>query len=105
MLDFTDIATIDTDVITPSDVARRAGSLRTSSDASAEAFADCGRAFMSFGLFQEAMAAYSDAIARDSNCLGGFLGRAQAGYALMLAGRDMENARTSSEVASDYRQA
>jgi len=104
MLDFSDIQKLDTAVLTPGDVARKVAELQSSINSSPAAFIDCGSAFLSFGMLPEAWAAYSEAVTRDSESVKGFLGRAQAGYGLMLACEDEERIATVSlQVASDFR--
>jgi tetratricopeptide (TPR) repeat protein len=78
--------------------------LRAREEVSPRAFVECGQAFMSFSMLGEAVGAYSDAIARDRECVDGFLGRAEAGYALMLLSTEDETVEEIGlKVAGDFR--
>lgn len=82
--DIDEMERISVPAIVPSDVVTRFASLRVTDVAAPSSFVDCGNAFISFGMLEDAIDAFTEGINRDSSCLPAFLSRAQATFGLAL---------------------
>jgi hypothetical protein len=82
------------------------GSLRDSNGSSASRFVECGDAFRTFELFDEALECYGEGIARDSRCLQAYVGRGELLFELAVCGRtDEEILRLGWRSVDDFRKA
>lgn len=81
-------------------------SLRDSNGSNALRFVECGEAFRSFALFDEALESYAEAIARDSGCLQAYLRRGELLFELAVCGgSDEELFRFGWRSVDDFRKA
>lgn len=82
------------------------GSLQDSRDSSALRFVECGDAFRSFELFDEALECYGEGIARDSRCLQAYVRRGELLFELAVCGQtDEEILRFGWRSVDDFRKA
>jgi hypothetical protein len=81
-------------------------SLRDSSRSNALRFVECGEAFRSFALLDEALESYGEAIARDSGCLQAYVRRGELLFELAVCGgSDEEILRFGWRSVDDFRKA
>ena len=82
------------------------GSLRVSNGSSALGFVECGNAFRTFELFDEALECYGEGIARDGRCLQAYVRRGELLFELAVCGRtDEEIAKFGWRSVDDFRKA
>ena len=80
------------------------GSLQDSSGSSAVRFVECGDAFRTFELFDEALECYGEGIARDSRCLQAYVRRGELLFELAVCGQtDEEILRFGRRSVDDFR--
>jgi hypothetical protein len=73
---------------------------------SAQRFVECGDAFRTFELFDEALECYGEGIARDSRCLQAYVSRGELLFELAVCGRtDEEIAKFGWRSVDDFRKA
>lgn len=81
-------------------------SLCDSSCSTAMDVVECGEAFRSFALFDEALGCYGEAIARDSGCLQAYVRRGELLFELAVcSGSDEESLRFGWRSVADFRKA
>jgi hypothetical protein len=81
-------------------------SLCDSSRSTAMGFVECGEAFRSFALFDEALECYGEAIARDSGCLQAYVRRGELFFEIAVCGgSDEEILRFGWRSVDDFRKA
>ena len=82
------------------------GSLQDSSDSSALRFVECGDAFRTFELFDEALECYGVGIGRDSRCFQAYVRRGEFLFELAVCGQtDEEILRFGLRSVDDFRKA
>jgi hypothetical protein len=82
------------------------GALRDSKGSNALRFVECGEAFRSFALFDEAVESYGEAIARDSGILQAYVRRGELLFELAVCGEsDEELLRFGWRSVDDFRKA
>lgn len=82
------------------------GSLQDSRDSNALRFVECGDAFRSFELFDEALECYGVGIGRDSRCFQAYVRRGELLFELAVCGRtDEEILRFGLRSVDDFRKA
>lgn len=82
------------------------GSLQDSRGSSALRFVECGNAFRTFELFDEALECYGEGIGRDSRCFQAYVRRGELLFELAVCGRtDEEILRFGSRSVDDFRKA
>jgi hypothetical protein len=82
------------------------GSLRNSTNSSAFCFVECGDAFRTFALFDEALGCYGEGIARDGGCLEAYVRRGESLFELAIcSGSDEERERFGWRSVDDFRKA
>lgn len=106
MLENIEIERINVPAVVPTDVAKRLASLRASNAAAPSSFIDCGNAFLSFGMLEDAIDAFTEAVNRDGACLAALLGRGQAAFGLALLREDeAERGDLVSQSIADFQRA
>jgi hypothetical protein len=81
-------------------------SLCDSNGPNAFGFVECGEAFRSFALFDEALESYGEGIVRDSGCLQAYVGRGELLFELAVCGgSDEEILRFGWRSVDDFRKA
>src|SRR5258707_1368540 len=92
------------DVACPESVLERFGRLKQDREAGANDFINCAQGFLSFGMADEAIVAFTIAIERDADCGAAYLGRADVGFALCLVTEEeTDRLRRSTQVIEDFR--
>ena len=82
------------------------GSLHNSTDSSAFGFVECGDAFRTFALFDEALGCYGEGIARDAGCSEAYVRRGELLFELAVcSGSDEERVRCGRRSVDDFRKA
>ena len=105
MLENIEIERINVPTVVPGDVALRLASLRVNGEAAPSSFIDCGNAFVSFGMLEDGIDAFTEAIKRDSGCVAALLsrGRATFGLALLLEDEAERDGLVSQSIADFQR--
>ena len=80
-------------------------SLRDSTRSSAICFVECGDAFRTFALFDEALGCYGEGIAWDGGCLEAYVKRGELWFELAVCGSDEERVRFGWRSVDDFRKA
>lgn len=82
------------------------GSLLNSANSSAFCFVECGDAFRTFALFDEALGCYGEGIARDGGCLEAYVKRGELLFEVAVCSRsDEERVRLGWRSVDDFRKA
>jgi hypothetical protein len=82
------------------------GSLRNSANSSAFCFVECGDAFRTFALFDEALECYGEGIARDGSCLEAYVRRGELLFELAVcSASNEERVRLGWSSVDDFRKA
>jgi tetratricopeptide (TPR) repeat protein len=106
MLENVEIERTNVPSVVPTDVAKRLASLRASNAAAPSSFIDCGNAFLSFGMLEDAIDAFTEAVNRDGACLAALLGRGQAAFGLaLLLEEETERGSLVSQSIADFQRA
>jgi hypothetical protein len=82
------------------------GSLLDSTDSSVFCFVECGDAFRTFAVFDEALGCYGEGIAKDSSCLEAYLKRGELLFQLAVSsGNDQDRVSFGLRSVDDFRKA
>lgn len=101
-----DLVNSDVDLRSADEVRLFYGSLLGQSSVSALRFVECGEAFGSFGLFDEALESFGRAVAKDGGCLRAYLARGELYFELAVCAQsDEERKVLGRKAVEDFRKA